>query len=376
MYPKRITVPISLSAKTERSNALSLSIATSTASVLCTQGGKPSGIGFSHWLSIFLIFLILIFRISEGVAVAQADGASVLYSPNFVTVIVREGDTFSSLAEKYLKDPRLDWVISEYNETDSLKPGQFLIIPLTPQRKGGLTLVGYQTVPVLSYHNFSPPETNRLTVSQRAFGQQMEFLREKGYRVIPMDQFFDFLEWKAAIPPKSVVLTIDDGWRSAYEIAFPILEQYGYPASLFIYTDMIASGKQALSWNLLKEMAAYGITAECHTRSHRNLTLPGKRESFKEYFERLEKELTDSREIIRNKLGREAKYLAYPFGDTNHLVIALAKKLGFRGAFTIHRGSNPFFIHNYRVNRSMIYGSFSLTQFERNLESVQSEDLR
>ena len=62
----------------------------------------------------------------------------------------------------------------------------------------------------------------------------MGLLKEKGYRVISMDQFFDFLEFKASIPPKSVVITIDDGWLSAYEIAFPILKKYGYPRlSLF-----------------------------------------------------------------------------------------------------------------------------------------------
>ncbi len=329
------------------------------------------GIGFSYWLAILLMILV-----PQRAAVAKAPEDSFRLFPDFVAVIAMEGDSFSSLAEKYLKDPALDWVISDYNEVDSLKPGQALIIPLTPQKKGGLTLRGYQTVPILSYHNFSPWEGDGLTVSQGAFGQQMELLRERGYRVIPMDQFFDFLEWKAPIPSKSVVLTIDDGWRSAYEIAFPILRKYGYPATLFIQTDMIAHNRRVLSWDLLREMAEHGMQVECHTKSHRNLTFPEKRESFKDYFASLEKELAGSMEIIRKNINREVKYLAYPFGDTNPLVIALAKKLGFRGAFTIHRGSNPFFIHNYRVNRSMVYGDFTLSQFEKNLTPFHSEALR
>ena len=336
--------------------------------------GKKIGIRFSYWLALLLMFLM--FLVPQRAVIAKAPEDSFRLFSDFVAVIAAEGDSFSSLAQKYLKDPALDWVISDYNEIDTLKPGQALIIPLIQQKKGGLTPHGYQTVPVLSYHNFSNSETSRLTVSQAAFEQQMQFLSERGYRVIPMDQFFDFLEWKTAIPPKSVVLSIDDGWRSAYEIAFPILRKHGYPAAFFIYTDMIGGGQRALSWDMLQEMAGHGIEVECHTRSHRNLTLPQQGQSFKEYFQNMEKELSLSRETIRKKMGREAKYLAYPFGDTSHLVIALAKKLGFRGALTIRRGSNPFFIHNFRVNRSMVYGDFTLTQFEKNLTVFQSEALR
>jgi peptidoglycan/xylan/chitin deacetylase (PgdA/CDA1 family) len=296
--------------------------------------------------------------------------------PEFVAVVAQGGDTFSSLSATYFKDSSWDSFLAEYNGTDSLSPGQPLVIPLKPGKKGGLSLYGYQTVPVLSYHNISPAESNKMTVSQEMFEQQMRLLKEKGYRVITLDQFFDFLEFRAPLLPKSVVITIDDGWRSMHEIAFPILKKYGYPAALFIYTDMVLDTPKTLSWALLQEMADHGIDIQCHTKSHRNLVLPGKKESFKDYFENLEMELSACKETIKKKLNREVKYLAYPYGDTNPLVIEMAKKLGYRGAFTIQRGSNPFFIHNYRVNRSVVYGDFSLSQFERNLITFQEEPLR
>ncbi len=81
--------------------------------------------------------------------------------PNFVAVIAQEGDTFSSLAAKYLNDPSMDWFIAEFNNLSTLNPGQALIIPLKPYGRGGLTLTGYQTVPVLSYHNFSPDHRSK-----------------------------------------------------------------------------------------------------------------------------------------------------------------------------------------------------------------------
>ena len=300
--------------------------------------------------------------------------------PEFVAVVAQHGDTFSSLSAKYFKDSSWDSFLAEYNGTDSLTPGQPVIIPLKPGKNGGLTLHGYQIVPVLTYHNFSPTESNKMTVTQEMFEQQMRLLKEKGYRVIALDQFFDFLEFKTPLPPKSVVITIDDGWRSMYEIAFPILKKYGHHATLFICTDMITDvlmdTPKTLSWGLLREMAGQGIDLQCHTKSHRNLIFPENKESFKDYFENLEKELSACKETIKRKLNREVKYLAYPYGDTNPLVIEMAKKLGYRGAFTIKRGGNPFFVHNYRVNRSVVYGDISLSQFERNLITFQEEPLQ
>jgi peptidoglycan/xylan/chitin deacetylase (PgdA/CDA1 family) len=264
--------------------------------------------------------------------------------PNFIAIIAREGDTLSSLALKYLNDSSMDWFIAEYNDIDSLKPGQALIIPLKPYEKGGLTSKGYQTVPVLSYHNFSlDRSTNRMTVTKAAFEEQMKLLRDKGYRVISMDQLFDFLDFTAQIPKKSVVITIDDGWRSTYDIAFPILKKYGYPATLFLYTDLIVGSEKTLSWDLVQEMANNGIDIQCHTKTHRDLTLMYKKESFKEYFEAIANELSASARVIKSKVGKDIKYLSYPDGETNHLVIELVKKYGYRGAFTVKRGRESLF---------------------------------
>lgn len=297
--------------------------------------------------------------------------------PNFVAVISQEGDTFSSLAAKYLNDSSMDWFIAEFNEIDTLHPGQGLVIPLKPYERGGLTSKGHQTVPVLSYHNFTlDRSTDKMTVTKVAFEEQMKVLKDKGYRVITLDQLLDFLDFKTQIPKKSVVITIDDGWRPAYEIALPILKQYGYPATLFVYTDLIVGSKKTLSWELVQEMAKNSIDIQGHTKSHRDLTLMDKRESFKEYFEAVEKELSTSARIIKAKVGKDIKYLAYPYGETDHLIIELVKKYGYRGALTVKRGGSPFFVHNYRINRSMIYGDFDLNQFERNLNVFSDEALK
>lgn len=215
-----------------------------------------------------------------------------------------------------------------------------------------------------------------MTVTVAAFEEQMKLLKDAGYHVITMDQFFDFLDFKGQLPKKSVVLTIDDGWRSAYDLAFPILKKYGYPATLFVYTDLITGSKKTLSWDLLLEMSNKGIDIQCHTKTHRNLAMLKERESLKDYYEAIDRELSESARIIKEKLNKDVKYFAYPYGSTNHLVIALLKKYGFRGAFTVKHGGNPFFSNNYAVNRTMIYGDLDLAQFERNLNTFSEEALR
>lgn len=257
-----------------------------------------------------------------------------------------------------------------------MSPGQGIVIPFLEFEKGGLTLRQYQTVPIVAYHRLSKSKSDIMTVTEKAFEEQMKFLKEHGYRVISMNEFFDFIDFKREIPRKSVVITFDDGWRSFHEIAFPILKKYGYPATLFIYTDFVAQGSNTLDWKMLREVAQHGIDVQCHSRSHRYLDRQIGKENFQEYFEAVRKELVDSAKIIRERTGSDVKYLAYPYGDTSPLLIALLVKLGYRGAFTVDRGSNPFFIHPYQINRSMIYGTFSLKDFERNLVSFGSEALK
>ncbi|MBU1713467.1 MAG: polysaccharide deacetylase family protein [Proteobacteria bacterium] len=326
----------------------------------------------SYYLGMLIVIIALISGCTTPAAhvsrsFEQPPGAKERVFPGFTAVIVREGDTLSSLAGQYLNDPAMGWLIADFNGIGSITPGMEIIIPLKPYERGGLTYRGYQTVPILSYHNFSPDKTDKMTVSKASFEDQMQLLKERGYRVITLDQLFDFFDFKKQIPSKSVVITIDDGWKSVYEIALPVLKKHGYPATLFVYTDLINTGRKAITWEQAKELADNGIDIQCHTITHRDLAGVQEKESFKEYFDSVEKEIVQSSNIIKKNTGRACRYLAYPFGNSNNLIVAILKRNGFRGAFTVRRGSSPFFINNYMVNRSMIYGEYDLKKFEKAL---------
>ena len=288
--------------------------------------------------------------------------------PDFIPVIVKSGETLTTLAQKYLNDPTKDWVIADFNDVSAVSEGQEIIIPLEPFEKGGLSRAGYQTVPILTYHNFSETKENLMMVKKNKFEQQMKFLNDTGFKVITLDEFFNFLEFRKQLPRKAVVITFDDGWQGVYTIAFPVLKKYGFPATLFVYTDLINGNRKTLDWAQLAELDKGGVDIQCHTKTHRNLTQLKAKESLEMYVSDVENEITVSVHAIKEKLNKDVKYLAYPYGDTNSLIIAFLKQKGFRGAFTVKRESNPFFMDHYTLNRSMVYGNFDLEDFKRNLD--------
>lgn len=300
----------------------------------------------------------------------------IVQTPEFVAVVVRPGETLASLAATWLRDSSRSWEIADYNGIAAAAPGQELAIPLRPFRRGGLSTERYQTVPVLAYHQFAEKSTNSMTVSREAFEAQMQLLKVKGYRVIPLQQLVDFVDFRGQLPEKSVVITIDDGWRATYDIAFPILKKYGYPATLFVYTQLITGGAKTLSWDQVREMSAQGLDVQCHTISHRNLALPQGQESAEQYFTTIAREIAESARTIEQKLGKRPTIMAYPYGDTNGLAITLLKRQGFQAALTVTREPNPFFAAPFRLGRAMVYGDFDLARFEKNLVTSDRRALR
>jgi peptidoglycan/xylan/chitin deacetylase (PgdA/CDA1 family) len=295
---------------------------------------------------------------------------------DFILVRTENGDTFSSLAEKYLNDPDKGQVIAEFNGIEKIVPDQDLIIPLKPFSKGGLKVRGYQTVPILSYHRLSTTgKADNMIMPVERFESQMMYLQKNGYTVITIEQFMDYINFRNQIPRKSVVITFDDGWKSIYEVAYPILKKFQYPATLFIYTNFIGARK-AMSWDQIKELSENGFSIHCHSKSHRYLNRMKKGESFRRYYQALKEELFDAKMMIQEKVGKECKYLAYPYGAYNNLVIAMAEKYGYYGGFTARRGVNPFYRNRYKINRSMIYGEYDLKKFSRRLVVFRERDLR
>ena len=96
----------------------------------------------------------------------------------------------------------------------------------------------------------------------------MQEIKNNGFTVIGMQDFLAWRRGEKSIPNKCCIITIDDGWVSAYNNAWPILKKYNYPFTLFIYINYVGTGGKSMSWDQLAEMRDAGVDIESHTYSH------------------------------------------------------------------------------------------------------------
>ena len=215
----------------------------------------------------------------------------------------REGDTAATLAARHLGDERRAWVIEDYNARAAFAPGQEVVIPKRDWNASGVDPNGYQIVPILVYHNLGPESKGRLVLGARAFEQQMRHLKAEGYRVISLRDFVDFMERGRQIPRRAVILTFDDGYRGFKDFAYPILKELGFTATLFVYTDYVGAGRNALTWAELQQLAKEGFEIQAHSKTHGDLRRE-RGEPDAQYNRRMQQELAEPQALYRRYFGR------------------------------------------------------------------------
>lgn len=194
-------------------------------------------------------------------------------------------------------------------------------------------------VMVLCYHRFEPKPKDGLAITAEEFDRQLGALKENGFSVIPMQDFLAWRRGEKEIPKKSCVITIDDGYRSGYEAAWPLLKKHGYPFTMFVYTNYVKgqpkSGGQSLSWEELAEMRDAGVDIQSHTVSHEDLR--SKRgASPEQYTAWLKNEMCGSKQMLEERLGIRVNAIAYPYGLHNQAVRDMVKQCGFEAGFTVY----------------------------------------
>jgi len=285
---------------------------------------------------------------------------------DYVIVSARSGETMTSLAERYLGDAGKAWWIAQLNNASTVREGQIVVVPLRQRNAIGVFANGYQTVPILCYHRFGT-KTSKLNVTPAAFEQQMEWLARNGYTVVTLARLARFLDGKEALPAKSVAITIDDGYRSSYEIAYPILRKYGFPATVFLYTDFVGAS-DAMTWAQMKDMTSSGlVTIQPHSKSHANLTQRLPNETDARYRDRIRREVDAPVTVIKERLSEPIFAFAYPYGDVNEYVVDLLVKDSVGQGVTVTPGGNPFYAYPYMLRRTMIFGNDDLDAFKAKL---------
>ena len=223
-------------------------------------------------------------------------------------------------------------------------------------------------VPILTYHKFCTGENpDAYTINIRLFEKQMSYLIDNGYKVISIAELLKCIE-NNFFPEKPVVITIDDGFKSVYNLAFPVLKKYDYPATIFLYTDFIANNPNQLSWQEIKEMINNDIEIGSHTISHCNLLNIKQNESHMDYLKRIEREISLSKSILERYTGVPVQSFAYPYGVYSQQIKMLAEQAGYKALLNVNGMNNSIPFDTYSLNRQIVPAGFTLEQFKRLLQ--------
>jgi len=296
-------------------------------------------------------------------------------SEDYAVLKLRGDENAESLAREFLGDPEKAWVIEEANRGTLFERDQMIVIPLKEENRGGLTPEGYQIVPVLCYHHFAERCDSSLCTPASVFEQHMKVLKEEGYSVISTAALGEFLAFRRAIPKKAVVIHLDDGYRSTYDIAYPILKKHGFVATLFVYTDFIGASRNALTWDLLRAVKQDGFEVGSHTMSHADLTHKRAGESERDYLARVKRELQVSKQILDEKLNQNTLSIAFPYGAFDKTLLKLCEEAGYRLGFSVQAGGNPFFSDALTLRRDQILRK-DMESFALKLKTVQPLPLK
>lgn len=214
--------------------------------------------------------------------------------------------------------------------------------------------------PFLMYHSVraQPPRTTkRLAVDPAALREQLAWLADHGFTGMT---FLDAAETlrRSALPDRTVVLTFDDGYADFATTALPLLQRFGYPATLFVTTGWVADAgpnsagrplDRTLCWSQIREISETGIEIGAHGHSH--AALDGLADA------ELMAELTHSRALLEDCIGRPVPTVAYPFGYSNARVRRAAEAAGYRYGAAVRNiratpADDPFELPRLTVRRT------------------------
>ncbi len=222
-------------------------------------------------------------------------------------------------------------------------------------------------IPILTYHNFDPTVPGSMTIDTQKFAAQMKYLKDNGYTVIPLAQAVSYLQGKTnELPPKPVVITADDGRETVYRYMLPVIRQYQYPVTLFIYPSAISNAKYALTWDQLRELHNTKLfDIESHTYWHPNFNDEKKHLSTAEYNKLLHAQLFTARDVLDKKLNIKVSLLAWPYGIYTKDLEQQAANAGYTMAFSIDDRSAIRTENRMSMPRYMVAERYNMKTFAK-----------
>lgn len=216
-------------------------------------------------------------------------------------------------------------------------------------------------VAILGYHDFSESQTETaMRIRTSKFRKQMEAIKQLGFTVISLD---DYLAWKRgekSLPEHCILLTFDDGWKSVYTDAFPILKEFGYPFTLYLYKNYVDGGGKALTSAMIQEMMKSGASIGSHSVTHPfpadiKARLKKGSDVLDAY---LRNEMGESQRFLESKFPCKVTTFAYPGGFHLEEMYKLADEFRYVSLFTVIPGKVKRSTPDKTTPRYMILGNY------------------
>ncbi len=199
-------------------------------------------------------------------------------------------------------------------------------------------------VSVLGYHVFhATQKPSQMRIRTSKFREQMQAIKNSNIPVISMEQFLGWRRGEQEIPPKSFLITMDDGWKSVYTEAYPVLKEFQMPFTIFLYKKYVGSnrGSRAMSLKMINEMVDSGLcTIGSHSVSHPfpSDVKKAAKNGPAAYDEFLQMELGDSKSFLEETFKKSVTTYAYPGGYHTDEMFPIADSLGYDNLFTVLPG--------------------------------------
>lgn len=226
--------------------------------------------------------------------------------------------------------------------------------------KDNMNFEGYELkdnsegVPVLYYHSIQKSGTNELMMDPNKFKSHLQWLKDNNYVTLTLNQLHDHLTNNTPVPKNSVVITLDDGYIDNYINALPIINEFGFNATIFMVSDFTGN-ENFLTEETLRELDKNNIKVESHTSNHLNLPTLDK--------ENQNREILNSKKSLEEILNRNVDYIAYPYGAYNEDTKNLAKEAGYKLGFSTDSGWANGNSPSYAIPRVYMSDFYDLDEF-------------
>ena len=227
-------------------------------------------------------------------------------------------------------------------------------------------------LPILAYHRVCRTTSRRtagLHVDPTAFEEQLHYLRDAGFRSVSLEEWRQAAATRSPVPGRALAITFDGGYVDFAEHAWPLLQKYGFDASIFVATDLVGrthfdghgldDEAARLNWTDLRGLQADGVSIGSHSASPRSLVGRPPVE--------VAREVAASRAKLAEELGAPVRTFAYPFGLASRALQHLVGACGY--SFGLTRAGHPAGWQDslLALPRQVVTGCTTLSSFMRRL---------